>query len=298
MTVPADIVNRAFDQVGRSDLVIGDLEEGTEGAMVALRHYKPALEQLLRAAHWTFARKMAPLTMLADATGNTDGVSDQVIAPWIYEYAYPIDCMKARFLPANYLAPQSAPVGNITISDAPLTTGATQPPYGPGMRLRPAPFLISFDPNFTAQQGSNWQSTIGTSPVGSEVVLTNINQAQLVYTAFMPYPSVWDALFEQSMVDLLTVRMAVPLARDPRMGAAVFDRCVGQLKTALTAARAASANESAFPQTTDNIPDWIRGRRGPNWGTGNDLTGPTWSGVGYLWQGWDSLAIGGNAGVY
>ena len=297
MTVPADIVNRAFDAVARADLTIGDLQEGTEGSEVALRHYTPCLKQLLRAAHWTFARKMAPLQMLADATGNTDGVGDEVIAPWIYEYAYPADCMKARFLPANYLAPQTSPTGNITISTAPLTTGSAQPPYGPGMRLTPAPFLIGMDPNYTAQQGSNWQNTQGVSPVASEVILTNINQAQLVYTGFMPYPSMWDAGFEQAMVDLLTVRMALPLARDARMATAVFDRCVNNLKASLNAARAQSANESAFPLTTDHTPDWIRTRRGSNWGNGNDLNGSNYSGPGYLWCGWDSLSIG-SAAVY
>lgn len=294
MTTPADIVNRALDAIGRSDMVIGDIEEGTDGAQPALRAYDPALRQLLRAAHWNFARKMVPLVLLADASGQTADVGTQVLPPWVYEYAYPDDCMKARFLPQNYLNPNQA-------SSVPQTSAQeSQPPYGVGMRLTPAPFLVSSDFQYPVNQQSNWQEGVGTSPAGRIVVLTNVQQAQLVYTALMPFPSMWDPLFEQALVDLLSVRLSPALAKDDRSGLAKTKAAEERLRQSLTIARAQSANEGSYPQTTDNIPDFIRIRSsgGGLWGTPyGQWNAGQYGGPGYLWSGWDSLALG-NGSVY
>lgn len=298
MSSVADIVNRAMDMVGRRDLIIGDIEEGTEGAQVALRLYTPCLEQLLRAAHWAFARKAASLTMLADATGQTAGVGTTVIAPWVYEYAWPIDALQMRFVPQNYLNPNQTIAGNISLPTAPLTT-VSQPPFGTGMRLIPAPFLVSSDTNYNVDPNSNWADLQGLSPVSRTVVLTNVNQAVAIYTALMIYPSEWDALFEQAMVNLLTTRMALPLAKDQKFGLAVQDRADKALMGALTSARAASANESGFPQTIDNIPDFIRTRRsGGGWGlNGGFGAGLGYDGPGCLWGGFGGLSLG-NGSVF
>ncbi len=302
MTTPTDVINRAFDQIGRSDLSCGNIEDGTEGAQVGLRMYSPALRQLLRAAHWTFARKVAPMVMLGDATGvSTEAdpnIGTDVIAPWVYEYAYPIDCMKVRFVPQNYLNPNQVPQGNIsTGSTAPQTT-VSQAPYGLGMRLIPSPFLVTSDTNYPIDETSNWQDTVGSSPGGRMVVMSNVNQAVCVYTSLMIYPSVWDPLFEQALVMLLAARLALPLARDQKAGLAIQDRCDNAVKSAVINARAQSANESAFPQTIDNIPDFIRARQsgggGPGFGpymNGSDAYG------GCLFGGWDGLALG-NGSVF
>ena len=45
---PASVVNRALDMIGRPDLVVGELGEGTEAAKPALRAYAPAMRQMLR----------------------------------------------------------------------------------------------------------------------------------------------------------------------------------------------------------------------------------------------------------
>jgi hypothetical protein len=110
--LPADIVNQALDSLG-IETWIGDLEEGTREARAALRWYGPTLRQLLRAANWNFARKQARLTLLNDRTGQTTqrqiangwpvtvGTGTQAMGPWIYEYEWPIDAMRARFVPAQ-----------------------------------------------------------------------------------------------------------------------------------------------------------------------------------------------------
>lgn len=291
MTTPTDIGNRALDAIGRSDLLMGDITEGTDGSQKILRVYNSELRQLLRASHWTFARKMAPLLMLADATGNTQGVGTVVPQPWVYEYAFPNDMLQARFLPYNYLIGGNvAPAGNISLPNVPPTT-VSQAPLGPGMRLIPAPFLITTDTNYPVDLKSNWQDTPGVSPAGRSVILTNVNQANLVYTMLMPYPTMWDPMFEQTMVNMITQRIAMPLAKDQKFGLAMRDAAIRSVKDALQEARAASANEASFPQTTDHTPDFLRIRnRGAGWAAGGPALG--WGGencgpgvLGYGWGG-------------
>ena len=103
MTMPANIVNQALDAIGVST-VIGDIEEGSREAQVALRAYGQCLRQLLRAVHWNFARRQAPMLLLGDATGQTVGVGTTVQYPWTYCYALPQDCVKARIVPLNSTA--------------------------------------------------------------------------------------------------------------------------------------------------------------------------------------------------
>src|SRR4051812_43011774 len=115
MALPEDLVNRALDAAG-ADQVIGNMQQGSREAQIALRHYGPVLRQLLRAANWDMARKQAPLLLLADATGNTANVGTVVPQPWTYEYAYPTDCVRVRFIPANpNTSSPAVPTGNISL---------------------------------------------------------------------------------------------------------------------------------------------------------------------------------------
>lgn len=295
MSTPADIINQALDAAA-VDFTIGDPQEGTKPAQVSLRAYSQCLRQLLRAVHWDFCRTMQPLTMLADATGQTGGVGTAVPAPWVYEYSWPINAMKARFLPGNYLNPQSAPAGNTALANVPLTTGTpSQPPYGYGMRLIPAPFLITMDTNYPIDTSSNWMDVQGVSPTGRVVILSNVNQAQLVYTAFTPYPSMWDAQFRAAFVAYLASEIALPLAKDKKFGLTMRDRNMLIAKEKVNAARVTNGNEGSFPQTIDHLPDWMRARNsggvysgmgaacGGLWGAG----GSGWDGCGYTFYGFD-----------
>lgn len=298
--LPSDVVNRALDALGRSDLIIGDIEEGTEAAKPALRAYSPARRQLLRAAPWSFARKQAPLTMLADATGQTPNVGIQVIAPWTYEYAVPIDMVKARFLPWNSNPQQPNP---------PLMTNLGQPPLN-AVRLKPAPFLLSTDYNYPVEVGvpsdwsqvPQWWTAEQTGPVQRTVILTNVPpQPQtnmptvfpsLVYTADIIYPSQWDDLFEEAMVAYLAQKLAMSLAKDKNFGLKAQASCIAITKNAISEARAMSANESGYPQTVDHNPDWMRGRNagaGNYWGQGGFNDG--WGGPGILFGGFDCASF-------
>lgn len=290
MNLPADIANQALDAAA-VDFTIGDLQEGTRPAQVVLRWYGQCLRQLLRSANWSFARKTADLTLLADSTGNTPNVGTVVPQPWVYEYQYPIDCMKLRFIPWN-LNNQAAlqPPGNIQIPQTPALAGIGQQPLT-GQRIRPAKFQLANDPNYPPQMGQNWWETQGAGNIGSTVILCNVRMAQAVYTAFIPTPSVWDALFREAMVAYLSSQIALPLAKDKRFGLQIRVQQIAILKQKLTEARMADGNEST--SSSDIAVDWMRNRTsgGSLWSNGAWGGGPGggWGGDGG--SGWDGLLL-------
>ena len=256
MNLPADILNQALDAAG-VDLSIGDPEEGTREAQVCLRAYGQCLRQLLRAANWDFARKTAPLSLLADATGLTAYVGSIVPSPWVYEYAYPTDCAKARFVIANPNAQVGAPAGNVALPTTPLMTGMGQGALA-DQRIRPARFTIATDFNYPPQPGQITWEVQGVSPQGRTVVLTNAQNAQIVYTATMLYPSTWDALFRAALVAYLSSEIALPLSKDKRFGLQLRQQNIAIAKQKLMEARAVDGNEGWF--SSDIQSDWMRFR--------------------------------------
>lgn len=293
MNLPTDIGNQALDAVGW-DQQLGDIEEGTREAQVILRAYRQCLMQLLRACHWDFARKQAPLTLLADATGQTANVGTLVPTPWIYEYAYPTDCMKLRFVPWTYPPQNTAPSGNIVPvnSSLPIMTGLSAPPLGSG-RLRPSRFLVATDFNYPPPTGTiNWE-TQGVSPQGRTVILTNVQQAQAVYTALVLYPSVWDPLFRAAMVSYLGSEVALPLwaKRDVKIGMTMRAEQIKIAKEKITQARITDGNEGHY--SSDISVDWMNTRfvGGPSWNGWGPGGGPAGGGFGVCGYGWDTCAF-------
>lgn len=282
---PADVCNQALDAIG-SEVVLGDLEDGTREASVLLRAYGQCVRQLLRAAHWNFARKTAPLTLLADATGQTPDAGNMVPSPWIYEYAYPIDCLKARFVPWN---PQGivsgAPAGNIQLPPVPLTTGAAQQPLV-GQRLVPARFTEATDFNNPPPSDAGYE-TPGISPVGRTVILTNVQNAQLVYTALLMYPSVWDPQFRAALVAYIASEVALPLSKDKRFGLELRREQIAIAKQKITAARVTDGNEGYF--SSDIQTDWMRARSSGAWSAGGGWGAG--AGPGVLGYGWTECAF-------
>jgi hypothetical protein len=285
----ADVINQSLDACG-SMVTIGDPEEGTREAQVALRAYGQCLRQMLRAANWDFARKQAPLTLLADATGQTSGVGSVVPVPWIYEYQYPVDCMKVRFVPWNYLQAAPVPAGNIQIpTTIPLTTaGNGQAPLS-GQRLKPARFLVANDPNYAPQQGQIFWETQGQSPQGNTVILTDVQNAQVVYTALMLYPSVWDPLFREGLVAYLASQLALPLAKDKKFGLQMRKENIEIAKMKIQQARIADGNEGHY--SSDIKVDWMAFRNAGRGGPFNNGGGFGGGGPGVYWGGWDNVGF-------
>ena len=282
---PADLANRALDILGVPN-TIGDLQEGTIEARAMLRNYVPAMQELLRGVHWNFARKQVQLSLLQDATGLQSnqfiGTGTPGMGNWLYEYDYPIDCMQARYLPMNWLTPSATP-------NPPLTTAGNAFPnwYNP---VTPAPFLISNDaipglvggitdwnqlPDFGNAQGHGIKSRV--------VVLTNQKNAQLVYTARIDEPNVWDPSFQQALAALLASRTATAIIRDPKEAMAKQNAAIGIAKATIADARQSNGNESV--DGTSRMPDWIAARSAGAVGWG------PYAGPGILWNGWTAIAF-------
>jgi hypothetical protein len=282
--LPADVINQALDAAG-VDIVIGDPEEGTREAQVCLRAYVECVRQLQRAAHWDFTRKQGQLQLLADATGQTPDVGTTVPLPWVYEYSYPTDCLKLRFIPwNNYAQNQTAPPGNNAIPNTPLTTNSVLPTTSM-IKIIPAPFVVGTDFNYPTDTNSadgQWWETPGVSPQGRTVIMTNVNKAFGVYTAFVPYVNMWDPLFRAAMVSYLASEIVLPLAKDKKFGLQRQTQLIAVVKKKLELARITDGNEGWY--STDHKPDWMQVRNaggwGNGWGAGIGLPGVT----GYGWD--------------
>ena len=293
--LPTDIAQQSLDAAG-IDYLLGDIEDGSRPAQVLLRAYPECLKQLLRSSNWDFARREAPLTLLADASGQTPSVGSLVIgSQFQYEYAYPTDAMKIRYIPWILPPNIAAPPGNITPPNPalPLMPGLNQPP-ALARRPRPARFVISNDANYPVPPGSQSDQVQGVSPQGRTVILTNVQNALAVYTYLVLYPSVWDSLFRAAFVAYLASEVALPLARDKKFGAQMRNEQIQIAKQKIMEARRVDGNEGHY---SSDIPvDWMRTRHTGGSGYGGAHGG--FGGEGYFYGGWDDCCGAGSVSAY
>lgn len=283
---PATICNQAIDKLGEPGQIIGDITDGTAVAEAARRNYGQGLRQLLRTAHWNFARKRAKLQLLGDATGSASTdvppVSSDVEQPWAYAYAWPTDAVQGRWLPWTPINAQPE-----NSSGVPLTTGNSaiaQYNFVPGC------FLISSSDKYPIVEGQiGWdqlpdlQRTEGLGLTSRKVILTNCCEAHFVYTRLVTQIEEWDDLFREAFVTMMAIVLApTVLKADPKRAMAERDRLIAVLKMAVADARVANGNESGWPQTTDFESSYVRAR---NWGAG-------WGGYGSGYGGFGSFAAG------
>lgn len=238
MTTSVDIANRALSAISaRTTIANFDLEQSVEAKQARLL-YAPTRDALLRAAHWEFARRTAYLSLLKSAPGTPENPTSATewdpatmpAPPWLYEYAYPSDCLLLRYVtPAPALASDtiSPPLFSVTL---PGTTS-----YG----VLAVPFQRATD-------------VIDGSPVG--VVLTNAREAVGCYTMRVEVEDLWDPAFQEAMVAALAARLATALTGNMEIFKLQAQMAVQQLRTA----QASNGNEGTT--TTDHTPDWIRAR--------------------------------------
>lgn len=293
LSTPAVIVNQALDSLvgGKSSLILGDLTDGTDIAEVARRNYGQALRQLLRTAHWNFARKHAKLTLLADATGQSpEPISPYVEFPWQYAYAWPIDAVQGRWMPYS-------PVNGVpqTPQGLPLTTAGTQ--VGQYNQI-PGRFLVSSSDQYPVQTGylpwdqmPDFQRTEGVGPTNRKIILTNCCNAHFVYTRLVPVIEEWDDLFRQAMVSLMAIVLAPVAIDDPKLKLAERDRHIKMAQVTIADARVANGNESSTSQTTDFEASWMRAR---NWGAWGARSAFGDGAHGTLSVGFESMSFAGN----
>ena len=234
--------------------------DGSPAANACATFYTPVTQMLLRAAHWNTARKQVFLTLLKQLYLSTGQLStNPPPQPCWYEYAVPADSLKARFIlrscPPNAVSP-------------PLTTGGT--PY-------PVPPLLAGFARFTPALDTDANG----NPI--KVILTNQNQAQLVYTAdISQVPDLWDSQFHIAASASLAAYLVNPLARNAELA----KEMVAIAQSSIAAARATDGNESL--PTQDHLPDWISIRM-----TGAGVSPAGWGGPGMDCAGWDSMSFPG-----
>lgn len=231
MTSAVDVVNIALAEIG-SQSTISSFQEDSAEANAAALLYQPKIDALLRAAPWAFARKQVFLTQLKAVL--IDGVlqTDLPPQPWYYEYAYPSDCIRVRYLLPNFNYSSSG------ISIPPTTATSLMPFLG--WNGEPIRFQIATDLDAD-------DNTI-------RVLLTNLYQAQAVYTSRIDNPDLWDPSFLQAATSYLGVWFIQALARD-RGG--LRDQ-LGIMAGVLKQARADDGNEAST--SMDNTPDFILAR--------------------------------------
>lgn len=156
---PADVVNLSLRRIGYK-LRVGSLYDGSKAANNALDIYAQTRDELLQQNDWPFAERNITLTLLKQApvagyVPPTVWTSAYPPLPWIFEYAWPNDCLKVR-------AVKGAP-----------------------------PFVPNFDPqpNIFATPNDN-----SLTPA-ARVICCNVPSALMVYTGQVTDPTAWNPDF-------------------------------------------------------------------------------------------------------
>src|SRR5215472_6632455 len=139
MTTELDIVNRALQTFG-SRTNVASLNEQSNEAINANLILHPLRDQLIRMAPWNCVTKFqnlvyvtsTPTTPENPASGPPFWQSGMPAPPWSYEYQYPVDCLRARYLIPQYTALS----GGVPIYPPGTATGAMQVGWtGPALKF-------------------------------------------------------------------------------------------------------------------------------------------------------------------
>lgn len=176
-----DIANMALSHIGVTRYIEDIDHDNSKEAQVIRRFYDQSRKFALSSNDWTFARKNQVLALLADETDPN----------WQYVYKMPIDCLEPRRMVQPFL---------------PQYNGIHQ--AYPGMELNeqvlPDKLKVPY-----VKGVANDNST--------RTILTNIEEAQLQYTANIDNIN----LFSSPFVDVLAYRLAmyicVPLTATPQL---------------------------------------------------------------------------------
>ena len=247
MTVGAtqlSVCQRALADIGtRSTVTSVTPPDGSQEAFYCSLYYANVRDHILRAANWNFCTRTNNLTMWKALPGTPENPNPATQSgwsvlypapPWVYSYEWPADCLRARSLIGQ---PQQVPIA------PPIFSGSagTNPPIS--QRLPMARFEVASD--LFDQEGNPL-----TPP--QQVILTQQEFALLNYTFAAPPESIWDAMFEDTMVSALAARLAQSLTGDKALARDKITIANANIQNA----RGIDGNEGLT--INDHIPDWIR----------------------------------------
>lgn len=250
MASEVTICNRALQAIGTRTSIASLSEDSVEARNCALI-FADTRDEILGMAYWNFAKKTTYLALLKSAPGTPSNAASTATQwstaypapPWLYEYAYPEDCLQMRSVVQQI---QNYYVGT------PYTSGGTNTyPYavGPG-----SPFEVTTDEDTQGQQQT--------------VVLTNQYQAIGVYTKRITNPGLFGASFTEALVQALAAKLALALSGQVPLANLKF----AQANAIITQARATDGNEGLT--VIDNMPDWITIRDDCDWGVSVGYVSP------------------------
>jgi hypothetical protein len=252
MATEVSICNRALQAISTRSQIASLSEDSVEARNCNLI-YADTRDEVLQMAYWNFAQKTAYLALLKSAPGtpsNPAATSNQwstiyPAPPWLYEYAYPIDCIQMSRVVQQ--------IQNYYVGTPYTTGGANTYPYavGPG-----SPFKVATDANAQGQQ--------------QNVILTNQYQAIGVYTMRITSVGLFSAQFVEALVQALAAKLALALSGQVPLANLKF----AQANAIITQARASDGNEGLT--VIDNMPDWITIREdvGNMWGVSVGYVNP------------------------
>lgn len=233
MPSEVSICNRALQAISTRSQIAALSEDSVEARNCRLI-YADTRDEILQMAYWNFANKTAYLALVKSAPGTpTSSVTTATqwstaypSPPWLYEYAYPTDCIQMQRIVQQI---QNYYIGT------PYTSGGTNTyPYavGPG-----SPFKVATDEDAQGQQ--------------QNVVLTNQYQAIGVYTKRITVPGLFSSQFTEALVQALAAKLALALSGNVALANLKF----AQANAVISQARSSDGNEGLL--VIDNMPDWI-----------------------------------------
>jgi hypothetical protein len=232
------ICNRALAAVGTRS-TISALTEGSPESNNCALIYEPTRAQLSRAANWNFLTRMATLSLLIATPGTPENQSPAITTwqqglapppPWLYEYAYPSDCLRMR---------RVVPQWNNSFGAVPLFSVPLLQPSAlnmPGVRFRVA---TDYDTTGTPQT----------------VVLTDASQAIGEYTADIDIPTMFDPDYEEALVQAMAGKLVLALTGDKALAKLRLE----EANAIITGARVTDGNEGG-PEVIDHDASWISAR--------------------------------------
>jgi hypothetical protein len=255
------IWNRALGSIGARSTVQNQNEDSQEAIQCNV-FYQSTFEALARSARWGCLRKQTTLTLVSAAPGTPENPQGATAPyppnPWLYSYLVPADSLFIR-----QLVPPPAMLA--TSGGVPIFPVNNSIPYA-----------------YNRMPIIRYETALGQDTLGNpaEIILTNLSQAQVIYTANQQNPTFWDSLFQQAMVASLAVFLVPALSLDKAlMGIQIqiAERMIAQ-------ARAMDGNESITTQ--NNEASWICARSGETGPYALGQNGPFLNYENVAWPNW------------
>lgn len=175
-STPADVANNSLTRLGYK-LRVGSLLDGSNQSQVILQVYGQTRDELLRNFDYDFAKRTIALSLLKSAPPggyfppNTWDPTSMPPVGFLFEYAYPSDCVKIRNL-------------------------VPQPSFVVNMNPQPIDFTEFNDNGYVPPR---------------RTILTNVANAIASYTGRVTDPTNWDVAFAEAFAAALARRIGPSL---------------------------------------------------------------------------------------